>query len=121
MSVRLPSSPDGSPRALEDWTTSFGRGWTCGEPRCEEATLAEWAGADGKVHLDLSALAPRGTAPEEGAVALDYAELRVRYWRTGCEVESERQPAGTPDGTPCSDGLPETDGEVCMDQRCVAQ
>jgi len=117
--VELHRSGDATPDALEDWTGAFGDDWSCGEPWCEDVTIDEWMGADGKLHFDFAPLAPQGASPENGEVALDYVELRVRYWRTGCEPPYELNPEGTPDGTPCTDGKPETVGETCCRFECV--
>ncbi len=116
----LHQSPDATPDAPEDWTGTFDHTWGCGEPRCEAATIDRWRGADGLLHLDLAPLAPQGASADRARIALDYVELGIRYWRTGCEAPSELDPEGTPDGTPCSDGRPDTMGETCRAYDCVA-
>ena len=67
----------------EDWEASFA---PCVEPPCPAPSPEDWPGSDGRLHLDFAALAPRGASLEEGAVALDYVELRLRYLRVGAEV-----------------------------------
>jgi len=118
--VRLAAAPGAGPDAMRGWTGTFDRQWRCGEPWCADATVQRWTGGDGHLYLGLAPLAPWGDSPEPPRIDVDYVELGLRYWRTGCEVPSERQPEGTPDGTPCTDGLPETEGETCRDHRCVA-
>ena len=105
--------------APESWAGSFSASWSCGQSHCEEAPPERWLGADGNLHLDVGAPGPGGASAPPAAVALDYLELRVRYWRTGCEAAGEGRP-GTPEGTPCSDGDPGTEGETCRAGRCVA-
>jgi len=100
------------------WTRDYAHDWSCGEDWCDEATLDRWLDADGHVWVDVAPLAPQGDSDVPAEIRLDYVELRVRYWRTGCEVPSERLPVGTADGTPCTDGLPETEGERCVDFVC---
>ena len=118
--LRLSALAGAAPEAMRDWTASFDRGWSCGEPWCAEATVDRWVGADGRLWLDLAPLASAGDSPEPGRIAVDYVELRLRLWRTGCEAPTVLRPDGTPDGTPCTDGLPETAGETCLGYECVA-
>jgi len=117
--VPVHESNQATPAQPEDWTGEFDRAWRCGEPHCEAADITRWSDLDGRLHLDVAARSPRGAAASDGGVALDYVELRLSYWRTGCESPSERLPAGTPDDTPCSDGLPETAGERCLAGECT--
>ena len=107
-------SEDATPEQPEEWQQTFGPAWSCGEARCADAAIGDWPGANGKLYLDLAARAPQGASPEPAVAALDYVELAVRYWRTGCEPPSMHPPDGTPDGTPCSDGDPATQGETCQ-------
>ncbi len=118
--LRLAAAPGAGPDAMRDWTGTFDRGWRCGEPWCADATVQQWAGSDGHLHVDLSPLASGGDSPEPARIEADYVELRLRYWRTGCEAPWELLPEGTPEGTPCTDGLPETEGETCRQYRCLA-
>ena len=106
--------------AAVDWEQQFDADWRCAEADCAGAGIDRWTSADGKLYVDLSPLEAQGASADEGGVALDYLELRLRYWRTGCELPNERLPGGTPDGTACSDGRPETRDERCQAQRCVA-
>lgn len=99
---------------------AFAADWSCGDPACSAATSERWPAADGRLYVDLAPLAPQGASPERGSVSLDYVELGVPYWRTGCAEPSELDPGGTPDGTPCTDGDPDTAGETCRSHRCVA-
>jgi len=119
--VELFRDPAGTPAGLgERQEESFGAGWTCGEPWCDDATIDRWTADDGKLYLDFSPLEAAGASPEGGELALDYVELRVRYWRTGCLEPSLLDPSGTPDGTPCLDGDAGTEGETCRGQECRA-
>ena len=118
--VPLHASDVATPAEPEDRSWSFPRSWRCDEPWCESADITRWADAAGWLHLDVAARSPRGASEDAGGVALDYVELRLSYWRTGCEIPSERLPEGTPDGTPCNDGLPETEGETCQGGECRA-
>ncbi len=118
--VPVGTVPGAAPNAPRDRTWELGHDWSCGEGWCRLATVDRWLGADGHVHVDVAPLAPQGDSPEPGRIALDYVELRVRYWRTGCEPPNELLPEGTPDGTPCSDGVPGTAGERCESFECVA-
>jgi len=95
--------------------------WSCGEAWCERATLDRLIGPDGTVTLDLAPRAPQGSAPEDGVVELDYVELRVGLHVTGCRVPGGGDPLGTPDGAPCDDGDPATDGEICRRFTCSAR
>jgi len=117
--LRLGEVPGASPGAPQEWTGTFDSAWTCGESWCSDGTIGQWQGADGRLHVDVAPLAPHGSSPEDGEIAVDYVELRVRYWRTGCEPPGELDPAGTPEGTPCSDGDPATQGETCQSFECV--
>ena len=118
--VELHRDPAAAPEAMAAWEGTFAPGWTCGEPWCEEATIDQWTAADGALRLDFAPLAEAGASPEDGEMALDYVELRVRTWRTGCEVPTLSDPAGSPDGTPCRDGDPATVGETCRGHVCRA-
>jgi len=118
--LELHRSGPASPDAPEDWSESWDAPWGCGEPWCEAATVREWVDRDGRLLVDVAPLAPQGASVTPGVAGLDYVELRVRYWRTGCEAPHAGNPEGTPDGTPCSDGDPETVGETCSGHVCVA-
>ena len=72
-----------------------------------------WTDGAGGLVLGFAPEAPQGPTATPGEVSLDYAELRVRYWRTGCEVPSTRDPDGSEEGAPCTDGDPATRGESC--------
>jgi len=118
--VPLHTSDVATPDAPVLWESDeYGPDWTCGEPWCSDATIDTWQAADGRLYLDLAPRAAQGASPDPAEVALDYVELRLDYWRTGCEPPSEGEPTGTPDDTPCSDGDPATAGEVCRGYRCV--
>ncbi len=118
--IPLHESLAATPEAPEDWAASFDRGWSCGEAWCDDGTVDRWPGADGRLHLKLAPLAAQGAWPQAAEVALDYAELRVRYWRTGCRRPAASDPDGTPDGAPCTDGDPGTAGETCQGFVCAA-
>ena len=109
------AAPPGAP---EEWAETFGPDWTCGEPWCGDGTIDRWPAADGRLYLDLAPRAPQGASPERAEVVLDYLELTVRTWRTGCEAPGGPDAEGTPDGTPCLDGRPETAGERCRGRSC---
>jgi len=100
---------------------SFAADWTCGEPSCVDATIDHWMAADGKLYLDFAPLEVAGASPDGGEIALDYVELRLRYWRTGCQGPTLLDPEGTPAGTPCQDGDAATAGEVCQAGVCRAR
>jgi len=119
--IPLHTSGAASPAAPAAWGGSFDYDWRCGEPWCEDATIDRWLGTDGRLLLALAPLAPQGASPEHGEIALDYVEVRVAYWRTGCEAPHELNPEGTPDGTPCTDGKLETVEETCRSFECVAR
>lgn len=78
---------------------------------CEESTLDTMLSATGRLYLLVS---PRGGgAPTDHAsIALDYVELTVDYFRTGCTATSE-------DDTACDDGDPDTSGDVCLSGVCT--
>jgi len=118
--VPLHESAEGTPAEPVDWSRSYDRSWRCGAPWCESADTTRWGDAAGRLHLDIGARSVRGASEDDGGLALDYVELRLSYWRTGCEISSERLPLGTPDGTPCSDGLRQTEGETCQGGECRA-
>ena len=82
--------------------------------------IDRWFDADDRLLLDLTPLEAQGASGADAEVVLDYLELRLRTWRTGCEPPHPGRPLGTPDGTPCHDGLPETQGETCQQWECVA-
>jgi len=117
--LELHRSEGATPQHLDDWAGSFDDGWTCGEPWCEGGTIDRWVAADGHLYLDLSPLAPQGRSTQDAAIAVDYVEVRVEYWRTGCERPHVGNPEGTPDGTSCSDGRLDTEGERCCAFECV--
>ncbi len=118
--VPLHVSGPAGPEQPEEWTGRFESGWSCGEPRCSEAVIDRWFDADDRLLLDLTPLEAQGASGADAEVVLDYLELRLRTWRTGCEPPHPGRPLGTPDGTPCHDGLPETQGETCQQWECVA-
>jgi len=118
--VRLHEDAAATPDAPSDWRATFTPDWRCGEPRCEDARLDDWDAAGGKLLLDLAPLAPQGDSPDRAVISVDYLEVRLHQWRTGCESPTDAHPEGTPDGTPCDDGDPSTDGERCVSFRCTA-
>ncbi len=82
--VPLGQIEDGTPDAPADRSWSLGQGWECGLPGCT-ATLDDLVSGDGLVRVALGTRAPQGQSTEEAVVALDYAELRVRYRLLGCD------------------------------------
>jgi len=111
---------EASPEGRQEWRGEFSGDWTCGEPWCAEATPDHWQAPDGRLYLDLAPRLPRGASHDLARIELDHVELRLSYWRTGCMTPTLADPEGSPDGTPCQDGRPETDGETCQQGRCVA-
>jgi len=110
---------DDRPDEGEAWTGVFDRTWSCGEPWCADASIQRWAESDGMLYLDFATRAPQGAVPEPAVVAVDLVEVRLRAWRTGCELAGAHHPEGTPNGAPCDDDDPATAGEVCREGRCV--
>ena len=81
----------------------------------------ELLGPDWRLLLDFATRVPQGPTGTPARITLDYVELRLRYWRTGCVPPDEEGRGGTPDGTPCSGGRPETVGETCLAQVCTPE
>jgi len=116
--LRTSEAPVAEPEA---WQAHYDYRWRPEEARFASASVDRWITADDRLLVALSSRAPQGPSQAPAEVALDYVEVRLHYWRTGCEpAQAGVLESGTPDGTPCSDGRPETAGETCVAGRCEA-
>ena len=77
----VPLSPPGAAGAgaPEDWSARIDPGWGCGEPWCAGVDLSQTIGADGRLRVAWSALAPQGASADVARISLDYLELQVWY------------------------------------------
>jgi hypothetical protein len=79
---------------------------------CATSSVDTMISGTGKVYLLVSPRA--GGAPvDHASIALDYVELTVDYFRTGCTAASQ-------DNTACDDGDTATVNDVCMSGSCLS-
>jgi hypothetical protein len=79
---------------------------------CEQATVGTLESASGKVYLAVTTRGG-GDVKKHASIDLDYVELTLDYYRTGCLETTE-------DGTSCDDGDSNTTGETCQNGHCIS-
>ena len=109
----LAISPDWQCGDAEDFDPPEGPDGSTSRDYCVTATHESILHSDGKVYVMLTTRG--GNQGDDYAyIEVDYLELTVDYYRTGCSSASV-------DGTPCDDGDPDTVGETCQSGQCTAE
>jgi len=80
---------------------------------CRNSSIDSMMSGTGQFYLLVSPRAG-GASVEHASIALDYVELTVDYFRTGCTATSN-------DNTACDDGDPDTSNDVCFAGSCIGQ
>jgi len=111
-----------SPASHKSWTSTFAGDWTEYQDGYPTPSVSNWTTTDDRFELLVTTREAQGASPDPAHLSMDYAELRVLYYRgpigePGAECHDEE--GYWKNGLICDDDDPATPYSFCRGGKCV--